>query len=154
MDSFVLAYNNTFLFFFLERCIVHRGEGLDPSWLPLSSWLPECCSAPLSSSWRGCVSPPFIWWTWVPTCPWRPWAAPCPVAHKGWSCTPPRSCPTCTWCVRWGAHQQRLCLGLLMLSVTEALVEAHSHLVVQSHGCCSSVAAAAEVVIMLNKYMC
>lgn len=34
-----------------------------------------------------------------------------------------------------------------------ALVEAHSHLVVQSHGCCSPVAAAVEVVRTLNKYM-
>ena len=33
-----------------------------------------------------------------------------------------------------------------------ALVKAHSHLVAQSHGCCSSVAATAEVVITLNKY--
>ena len=34
-----------------------------------------------------------------------------------------------------------------------ALVEAHSHLVAQSHGCCSPVAAAVEVVRTLNKYI-
>ena len=43
---------------FLARFIVNRGEGLSPSWLLLSSWRPRRCSAPLSSSSRGCVSPP------------------------------------------------------------------------------------------------
>ena len=43
---------------FQKGFITYRGEGLSPSWLPLSAWPPGRCSAPLSSSWRGCVSPP------------------------------------------------------------------------------------------------
>lgn len=48
------------------------------------SWFPpggQDCAELLSYSWHRCVPPPFSWWTWESTCPWRPWAAPWRTAH-------------------------------------------------------------------------
>ena len=104
----ITDFMNMSLFFFWGGArfivIVNRWEGLSPSWLPLSSWWPRRCSAPLFPSSHGYVSPPFSWWTWGPACPWRPWAAPWLVARKGLSHTPPGSCPARTWCVWWDAR--------------------------------------------------
>ena len=54
-----------FFLVYLKRFIVHRGEGLSLSWLLLSSWRPWRCSAPLSSSWHFCVSPPFFFFLYL-----------------------------------------------------------------------------------------
>lgn len=61
---------------------------LSPCWLLPSSGPQGRCSALPASSWRGCVSPPFSWWTSGPASPWRPWVAPRHVAHRWQSRTP------------------------------------------------------------------
>lgn len=38
-----------------QQICVNTGEGLSPSWLPLSSWRQDVAPVPLSSSSRGCV---------------------------------------------------------------------------------------------------
>ena len=148
-----LVPSNKFLFF-LFLFFIFWGQDLLWLWTEekgsvllgccFPHWRPRRCSAPFSSSSRGYVSPPFSWWTWGPACPWRPWAAPWLVARRGEATHLPDHVPH-----EFGVFGETPAVAAVprlahVLGHLVTRVEAHGHGVAQSHGCCSTMAAAAE----------
>ena len=153
----MVAYNNTFLsffFFFFWKDVLCRGEGLDPLGCPFPHgdqdvaqllslpFVADVCPHPLLDE----LECPLVLGDLeqLHVLSLRRGEAPRLPDHVPYELGVLGEAPTAAAVPRI-AH---------VLGHLEALVEAHSHLVAQGHGCCSSVAAAAEVVITLNKYMC
>lgn len=154
MDSFVVAYNNTFLSVFFWKDVLCRGEGFDPLGCPFPHGDQDVAQL---------LSLPFV----ADVCP-HPLVdeLECPLVlgdleqlhvlslRRGEAARLPDHVPYELGVFVEAPTAAAVPRPTHVLGHLVALVKAHSHLVAQSHGCCSSVAATAEVVITLNKYMC